>query len=356
MKKIGLILLSVIFLVYGYLGYDTVRTYMQYDVTVKTSARLSDIAGKVVSVPLETPGNGVIRQIRRVQADGDCLFMLSDQRLLQFDFSGKFIRQLTASAHDSEVFIADYTLDTDRRLVVIIDSQRNCHNYDYYGNLLSTSRLEQPWRKLTAFAYHNRTFWVTAEKLVKSRENPDEFQIIHSLYQLDANMHEIASQRLHVADVGRNRVFESYHADELLADDYGVYAYASPGNMDYLLHDTLYITHRQEIPLLHTGGHFGSACIYPVRKGKRYQIATNHQAIDDHYSFFYDRIDHTAYCLSKGFKDDLHKTGYVADLQPMDIHNHSYCYLKSGAELSKKFPDRAKNNDSPVLFIVTLKT
>ena len=301
------------------------------------------------------PDSGVVRQVRRVQIDGNHLFLIGDQRLLQFDMSGKFVRQLTSSAGDDEVFITDYALDADHHQVIAIDSQRNICKFDYSGNLLSKTGLEQPWRRLTAFAYHRGYFWLSAEHLVPKEDMPDSYQIVHSLYQFDANMNEIASQRLHIADVGRYRMFDSYLVDELLADEYGVYAYTSPENMNDLLIDTLHIMYREELPSMHKNGYFGAACIYPVRKGKRFQIATNYLSIDNNYTFCYDRIAHTAYVLPRGFKDDLQKTGYVVDLQPVDVCNNSYCYIKSGDSLSKKFSDKAKNNDSPVLFIVTLK-
>ena len=355
MKRAGFILLAILFLVYGYKGYEIVRQYMQDAVTVKTSGRLSEIADKIVAVPLETPDSGVVRNVKRVQTDENHLFLIGDQRLLQFDVSGKFVRQLTSSANGGETFFADYALDTDHHAVVAIDSQRNICKFDFAGNLLSKAKLEQPWHKLTAFAYHNGYFWLSAEYFVKNGPNPDTRQIVYGLFQFDSNMNEIACLPLHKADVGRDRLFDFCPVDELLADEHGVYAYSSPVDMNSLLTDTLYIMQREEAPFLYNGGYADAACIYPVRKGKRFRIATNYQSIDNHYTFCYDRTSHTAYVLPKGFKDDLQKTGYVNSLQPVDVNNNSYCYLKSGATLSKKITGRAKNSDNPVLFMVTLK-
>ena len=171
-------------------------------------------------------------------------------------------------------------------------------------------------------------------------------------YELDANLNVLSSQRLHVADVGRDRIFDSYRVDELLVDKFGVYAYATPFDMEYLLYDTLYILQRHDLPLLYKGGHFGEACIYPVRKGKRIQMATTNHTVNNSFTFCFDRSNYTAYLLSKGFKDDIYKTGYISDLQPMDCYNLSYCYIKSSADLPKKTQNSANNN--PVLFIVTL--
>lgn len=187
---------------------------------------------------------------------------------------------------------------------------------------MSKSKLKQPWYKLTAFAYHNGCFWLSAEYFVKNADSQYSSQIAHGLFQFDADMNEIANQQLHIADVGRDKMFNSYLVDELLADEYGVYAYTAPSDMSYLLLDTLHIMQRQELPFMYKDGYFGAACIYPIRKGKRYQIAANYQTIGNHYTFCYDRVNHTAYVLQKGFKDNLHNTGYVADMQPVDIYNN----------------------------------
>ena len=357
MRKSGFLLLVILFLTYGYQGYKIVHQYISDDIKVKTDGRISDIAGHIAAIPLQTPDSGAVRQIRRVQKDGDFLFMIADRRLLQFDTVGNFIRQLTTAVNGrEEVFVADYTLDTDRHQVVVIDSQRNICKFDYFGNRITTNRLNQPWYRLTALAYHNGCFWVTAEKLVKNADNPESYKILHSLYCLDRELNELSSRSLHLAEVGRDKIFHSLLVDELLADEYGVYAYTTPADMAYLLSDTLHILQRQEMPFLFQNGYFGEACIYPVRKGKRHLIASYYQTIDDCYTFCYDHADHTAYMLPKGFKDDVNKTGYIADFQPMDVYSQTYCFLKSGAALAKKFPDRAKNDNSPVLFIVTLKS
>lgn len=357
MKKGCLLLLTILSLTYGYQGYKIVCKYIHDDVRVKNDGQLSDIANKVLCVPLETPDSGVVQQVKRVQKDGNNLFLLGDRRLLHFDVSGKFINQMIMETSDKEeIFIADYTLDTDLHQVIVIDSQRNVSKYDYSGNLISKVKLTQPWHKLTAFAYHDGYLWATTEELAKNADANDSYQIIHSLYQLNTDMNEISSQRLHIADVGRDILFGSFCIDELLVDEYGVYAYSSPADMKHLLSDTLHIIQRQNLPMMFRDGLYGKACVYPVRKGKRHIISTYHHTTDNCYTFCYDNTDHTAYLLSKGFKDDFYDTGYISDFQSMDIYNESYCYLKSGADISKKFPDRAMSNENPVLFIVTLKS
>lgn len=357
MKKGCLLLLSILFLTYGHQGYKILHRHINDDVKIKTSGNLSDITSKVIPVPLETPGNGVVRQAKRVQRDGNNIFLLDNSRLLHFDISGNFINQPAAEISNNEdICIADYTLDTERHQIILIDSQRNIYKYDYSGNLISKAKITHPWHKVTAFTYHNGYLWATAEKLVNNENDKNSFQIVHSLYQLDADMNEISNQRLYLADVGRDIPFSSLCVDKLFADEYGIYAYSSPADMKHLLNDTLHVVQHRNLPMMYKKDHDESICVYPVRKGKRHFVSTYHNTTDDCYTFCFDNTNHTAYMLTDGFKDDFYNTGYVADFQSMDIYNQSYCFLKSGADIAGKFPDRGINNDNPVLFIVTLNS
>jgi hypothetical protein len=358
MKRTVIFLLTIIALTYGYQGYKACKTYIEADVTIKTSGRLSDISDGIVSVPLETPDSGVIRKVSRVQKDGDDLFLLSDGRLLLFDLSGRFIRQIADDPTAlNQAFIADYTLDTERRRIVVVDSRRHLRMYHYDGRPIAQEKMLQPWRKLTALAYHDGYLWLTAERLEKKNNDTDSLcQIAHNLYQLDDRMNILAEYQLRTADVGRDVSFNTLLVDELLADEYGVYAYTTPVDMRHLHNDTLHILQCEQLPALRAGNRFGKACIYPVRKGKRFFMSTSYQAVDNCYTYCYDFSRHTAYILPEGFRDDVYRTGQATNLQPMDMYNRTYCFLKSGAELAKKFPERAANSDQPVLFIVNLKS
>jgi hypothetical protein len=355
MKKGCFFLLAILFLTYIYQGYKVVDTYMNDKIKIKTSGKLSDIAEKVWSVPLETPDTGTVRNVKRVQKDGNNLFMLSDNRLLHFDIYGNFINRIACEINDeNDAYIAEYVLNTDANQVIVIDSQRNIGKYDYNGKLISKAPIEHPWRKLTAFAFHNGSLWATAQTIVKDHNQPDTYLVKHDLYRLDTDMNEISRQTLHIADVGRYNIFTGSCVSELLVDEEGIYAYSAPFGTEHLLRDTLHIAERKKLPLLYAEGYAGMACIYPVRKGKRHMMSMCKDLTGNNFTFCYDRVDTTAYILSKGFKDDFFETGYITDLQPMDMHNGSYCFIKSGKDISKKFPQRAVNEEQPVLFIVNL--
>jgi hypothetical protein len=351
MKRGGLLLLAIIFLTYGYQGYKAIDAHVNDKVTIKTSGKLSDIAGRVTPVPLEMPGSGVLRNIRQVRKDGDDLFLLSENRLLHFDVRGKFVNRIAGDMNDA--LIAAYALDTDRSQVVVIDSQRNVSRYGYDGSLLSKAGLEHPWHRLTAFAFHDGFLWAAAETLV---ESDGACLISQNLYRLDAGMNEVSRMTLRAVDAGRyGSIAVNPCISELLADEAGVYAYSPPFETRYLLEDTLHIVQQKLFPLPGNDANSDrTAGIYPVRKGKRHIISTGKSLDGNRFTFCYDSARYTAHILTEGFKDDFFGTGYIADFLPVDIYGNSYCFVKAGEDLSAKFPERAANGDLPVLFIVNL--
>jgi hypothetical protein len=359
MKKSCFLLLTLIALIYVQQGYKIADAYFNDEIKIKTSGKLSDIAKNVRPVPLEKPDSGAVRQVRQVRRDGDHLFLLSDNRLLQFDMHGRFIRQIAGGGKDeNDACMTGYALNTEMKRIIAIDSLHHITQYDYDGNRIAGKRIEHPWQKLTALAFHDGYLWVTAETLVEEPDQPDAAcrKIRHDLYQLDADLNEISRQTLRIADTGRERIFTGSCVTELLTDENGVYAYAPPFDTEQLLSDTLYITEQKKFPLLYPKGYAGKACIYPVRKGTRHLIATCHHNAGSHVTFCYDLLKFTAWLLPKGFRDDFYETGHVTDFQPMDLYGQSYCFIKSGRDLSRKYPARAFSEDLPVLFIVNLNT
>ena len=354
MKKVCLLLLAIIFLTYGYKAYQVVDAYLNDVLKIKVSGNLSEITEKVIPVPLQIPDSGVVRDVKRVRQDGNNLFMISDNRLLHFNLQGKFINQIARDINEENgKFIVEYVLNTHKKQALVIDSERNISTFDYHGNLISSIRIDKPWHKLTALIYHDGFLWATAETLVKNKDNHDSYLIEHKLYQLDMDVNEISSHALRSSCVGMDRMFSSLLVDELLVDEQGVYAYSTIFDTAILLQDTLYIAQQKKIPLPNKNTQY---CIYPIRKGQRYYLSTYYDSITDTgHTFCYDDTKLTAYMLSDGFRDDFFMTGCVSDFQPMDIYNESYCFLKSGKQLAKMFPERAKNDDAPVLFILKLK-
>jgi hypothetical protein len=338
MKKAVYILLAILLLTYGYKAYQAVSVHLNDMLKIRSKGVLSDITDKVVSIPLETPDSGSVTHIKRVLKDGDDLFLLSNNRLLHYDISGKFINPVARDIAENGESIGSYTLNTDRRQIIVIDSRRNITVYSYSGKLLSRTALPHQWYRISALEYYKGYLWATAKTLARMNEADNSCKIRNNLYQLDHQMNIISETALRTADTGRVRLWEGLCIDGLLAGDEGLYAYCSPYSQDYLLDDTLHILEQKKIPSLHTGETFGSGCIYNLRRGDRFFIANNG------FTFCYDNKSHTAYKLNEGFKDNFFGTGNVSCFQPVDIYGNTYCYFSNATEHPAN------------LYIFTLKT
>jgi hypothetical protein len=326
MKRAVYLLLAVILLTYGYKAYQAVSVHLNDMLKIKSKGVLSDITDKVVSIPMETPDSGKVTHIKRVLKDGDDIFLISNNRLLHYDISGKFINPVAQDIVENDEYIGSYTLNTDQRQVIVIDSQRNITVYSYAGKLLSKTALPHEWYRISALEYYKGHLWATAETLAETNEPDNSYTIKNNLYQFDYRMNIISKTALRTADTGRERLWEGNCINELLADDEGLYAYSSPYTQDYLLDDTLHILKQKKIPSLHTGEIAGRGCIYNLRKGHRFFIANNG------FTFCYDNKNHTAYRLNKGFKDNFFDTGNVSRFQPVDIYGNTYCYFGNATE------------------------
>lgn len=351
MKKGCFVLLAIISLTYGYQGYKIIHT--NEGLTIKETGKLSDIAAMVLSVPLETPDSGAMRNIKRVRRDGDDLFMISENRLLHFNMNGDFINRIAGDVNDAR--IVEYALNTAGKQALVIDSQHNISKYGYDGALISKTRIERFRYKLTAFTFYDGSLWIAAETLVKNDRHPGSCLIAHDLYRLDEMMNEVSRLTLRLAPAGGERLFGNTCVSELLVDENELYAYTPPFENDHLLEDTLHLLEQADLfPSLHA--HDGTACIYPVRKGKRYLFSTCGSPAGNNFMFCYDKTGFTAYLLPEGFRDDVFDTGYISGFHPVDMYAGSYCFIKSGNDLSGRFPERSANDDRPVLFVVELKT
>ncbi|MDR3266223.1 MAG: 6-bladed beta-propeller [Tannerella sp.] len=323
MKRTVYLLVTIILITYGYQAYKAVSEHLNDRIKIKMKGVLSDITDKVASIPLETPDSSEVTNVKRVLKDEDNIFLISNNRLLHYDISGKFKNHIARDVAENDEYIRSYTLNVEQRQVIVIDSQRNILTYSYNGNFISKKTLSHQWQKISALEFYNGYLWAAAETYVKSNDSENSYKIVNKLFKIDYQMNIVSETVLKTVDVGRKQMLNFGYATEILSGEDGLYAYSSPYNMKYLLEDTLHILQQKKIPVLHIGEIFGSGCIYNVRRGGRFFISNNG------FTFCYDDRNHTAYQLNKGFKDNFFDTGFVSDLQPVDVYCNTYCYMNT---------------------------
>jgi hypothetical protein len=193
--------------------------------------------------------------------------------------------------------------------------------------------------------YYSHSLWFTYERL--SPENVFE----NGLLRFDPACQDVENISLAEMELGR-RSLHRHLTPEFAVTENKPYVYSPYAGKDHILQDTLYLLangrfdgdRRSEKPV----------CIYPVRIGNRYLIAScrENAAEQSNFLFIFDRNNHTSFDLT-GLNDDFFKTGIVTDLLPLNPNGSEYYFYKTGEDARKPFPER-DDQANPVLFLVRL--
>lgn len=113
------------------------------------SVSLSEIGGTISYIPLETNEKSLLKSVESAQIKDSSLFILSDRRrlLLQFDVSGKFVRQIGQQGKGPEDFrmIASYIIgDTSLRIC----APDKCLTYNHEGGFVKSLPLNIRFRQV----------------------------------------------------------------------------------------------------------------------------------------------------------------------------------------------------------------
>lgn len=341
MKKAFTILFSSIIILYGWLGYDLISN--QQVQSRQSSGKLSDIAEEVIAIPLETHHNCQLKQIELIKRDREHIFLISNQQLFHFHSSGKFVGIITS--HEIEVI--DYVIAPIHKCLIVIDTNKKVHYYDYNGQLLGQRYLpqEESWKSFGQIAYHDDYLWATIDLVNKNQHQ--QFVMEQWLYKFDLNFRVVEKRKLEVADLGRIHVNYSQHP-EIKTYNGNVYVYTPSFQQAHILNDTLYLINSNQLVITND-----YSKILPIQIGKRFLI-TSYENLMGSYTFCYDQHQSKSFQIETGWDDNFYQTGKISALQPMDLNAQTFCYVKRGEAIFQSFPQKAKE-ESPVLFIVKMK-
>ena len=134
------------------------------DATEITSLKLSEIAEKVIPIPLnkDVPG------IQMVFWAGEYLFLASLREVWQYDISGKFIRTISCSGG----FVCGVAGDLTKKELYISAKVANGNGcevwcFDFEGKLKKKIALRNP--NVVSCLYHNNVLWILSEKFVDEK-------------------------------------------------------------------------------------------------------------------------------------------------------------------------------------------
>lgn len=314
------------------------------------SERLSDISKEIIAIPLETTSECKINNIRQVQCDNADIFILNNNEIYRFCRSGKFLNKISL---ENDIVIHNYTINSDSKQLIILDSLQQLHYYSYNGNKLTQKDICNPslWLTLYKIVYHQQSLWAIAEKLTVDNH------LEKWLYKFDPEFNLQQAVKLNNANLGRFCLEGNFTPDLSIVNN-TIYIYSPSSYKETILQDTLYLIANNPLKYNQTIESLSEqqpVYTIPVRMNQRFVISSYQTNCfeTENYLFCYDQQENKAY--HHGFIDNFYRTGLVNDLQALSVHNNQFCFYKSGIEITESFPERTEK-DNPVLFFVTLKS
>ena len=108
---------------------ETISVILPYHVDLEknlnnvSSIPLSSIGKELEYIPLETSTNSLIKRIDQIVFTDSYIFISDFNKLLQFDRSGKFIRQVGSNGRGPAeyIYVMGFCVDENHRKIDIID-------------------------------------------------------------------------------------------------------------------------------------------------------------------------------------------------------------------------------------------
>lgn len=348
---------------------------------------LSEIFEKVDIVKLETSDTSLLSQIgpQIIKTDKSLFFYanLPIRRILKFDISGRFIKQIGGYGNGPGEYFLIYSICVDtvfKRIIAACNKEILC--YDFDGNYLESI----PWSShlyssgMPFLTYNQGCIWAVEERIGMPTENGK---------LMSQAMHFKINEKSQVTD---SILIRSIKFDKIgtISDwsylfwiselESGTYIHYPVSNPEPILRDTLFkIQVKDIIPVIK----LDFSKILSVREGVHYDITkmSEKEFIETYrsirnvtiqhiyrterfvfvtylynglfYFFCYDLIWQKGYHMSEGFTDDLYGTGIVR-LIPLNLKENEFCFIKEGYEL-EGIIDGVNENSNPVIFFLRLK-
>lgn len=348
---------------------------------VVKQANLSDVFQKGRCVKLDTDDSCLISAVSQVNTTQDFIFVSENKRLLQFDRSGRLIKQIGSHGRGPGQYniIRHMAIDSLNERVFI--SSRNLLCYHFDGSFIRNLPIIEGEDRATGYIgfadgylwAHNMRIGVPDTK--GGFTNLDRFYLFNQQLQNTDSIlvREIMLDSEEIA-IGGNEYFIS----DLTS---GVYLYCPVLVTEPMLRDTLYKLNGLTVqPIMKldfsdilsveegvkrsmftmTPQAYDEATlrvrnmtIHNIFRTERF-IFSEYHYLDKPYFFCYDLFNQKGYNMTEGFTDDLFGTGMTVNLIPLNLRNGEFCFVKNGYEL-EGIIEGANENSNPVIFFIKTK-
>lgn len=321
------------------------------------SISLSEIASNVEIIILETVESSLIRGITNLEITNQYIFINdAGRRVLQFDLSGNFVRQIGKQGRGPDEYSFVYNIAADpNNEILYVSSQRKILCYDFTGELLFDIKQEsssefvtvvndQLWSISTRLGVESGNNYanITHLTMYDSHGNPSDTLLVKNV-ELSALQGTIFPQAWYISDLGKRQ-----------------YLYYPVLLQEPVIRDTLYeVKNNRLIPSYKFD--FG---LKEASNSNRKELTIKNIYRTSNYLFveyafkgeqlFFCKVLNrkTRYNVLNGFDDDIHNTGTI-QLRPLDLRNNVMYFIKDAYEVADRI-DTLSDNSNPVIFIVDL--
>ena len=105
---------------------------------------LSEIGSSITYIPLETTKWSLLGELRKIIFTGSYIFVSDKDRMLMFDSSGKFLKQIGRRGQGPGEYrnIMDYCLAFDGRKIYLLTTLQECFEFDVEGKFLHSYKID----------------------------------------------------------------------------------------------------------------------------------------------------------------------------------------------------------------------
>ena len=309
-------------------------------------------------VKLETLPECLISYIQQVILVEDWLFVAEPGRVLQFDTSGHFIRQVGSQGHGPGEYqmVGSIAADSITHQLVVSASHYYLF-YDFKGHFIRSV----PYNGFSEYLSFKKGLLSAVRTYLAEPSDNGTYITTSSLYKYSDQYN--VTDSIVIKKIVMEQVIASIggHPNYISDLKTGLYLYYPVLLPESILRDTLYeITGNKISPslkfdfsdLLVLHDNHKNILITNIFRTNRY-IFAEYNNTGNPYLYCYDFKEKTGYHLEKGFNDNFYGTG-IAELRPLNLNNNKFYFIKNGYEI-EDLTGGVNENSNPLVFFVRTK-
>ena len=119
---------------------------LEKEITNIQQIGLSDVGSSITYIPLETNNRSLLKELRKIIVTDSCIVVRDMDRILMFDFSGNFLRQIGRRGQGPGEFnsrsIFDYCFSHDNNKIYVLTGNFICFEFNVEGKFLNSFKID----------------------------------------------------------------------------------------------------------------------------------------------------------------------------------------------------------------------